>query len=104
VSGSNFVSGVQVTFGGATATVSGSTTGSISCVTPPGTPGAVDLVVTNPDGRTANLTGGFTYLAAGDAGTTNHPGGCGCQTPGSAWVWGAAVATIALRRRRSLDG
>ena len=36
----------------------------INVVTPPGTPGPVDVVVTNPDGQTSVLVGGYTYVAA----------------------------------------
>ncbi len=63
LSGTGFVSGALVRFGGSVAsdvTVASDT--SITCRTPPKvTAGAVDLVVTNPDGQTAILAGGFSY-------------------------------------------
>jgi hypothetical protein len=34
----------------------------LSCTTPPGLPGVVDVTVTNPDGQSATLIGGFNYL------------------------------------------
>ena len=64
LSGTDFVSGATVTIGGNTATgvVFGSAT-SITATTPSGTPGARDVVVTNPDNWSGTLTGGFTYYA-----------------------------------------
>ncbi len=64
ISGGGFASGATVTIGGVPATsvhVEGST--SIVAVTPNHTEGAVDIVVTNADGQSAGLLGGFTYLA-----------------------------------------
>lgn len=64
--GTDFVSGATVTIGGRAATgvlVSGSQT-EIQCTTPRGTAGARDIVVTNPDGVSATLAGGFTYFIA----------------------------------------
>ncbi len=61
ITGANFTGATAVTFGGAAAasfTVNSGTT--ISAVTPAGTAGAVDVVVTTPSG-TATETGGFTY-------------------------------------------
>lgn len=60
--GSNFVSGATVTIGGASATgVTFVDSGQIDCVTPAGTPGDVDVVVTNPDLQDGTLVDGFTY-------------------------------------------
>jgi phospholipase C len=55
ISGSGFVSGATVTFGGtpATATIASSTT--INVLTPAVAPGSVDVTVKNPDGQTATL-------------------------------------------------
>lgn len=60
ISGSGIQSGVTVDFGGAAANVVSANETSISAQVPTGT-GTVDVTVTNPDGQTAKLTGGFTY-------------------------------------------
>jgi uncharacterized protein (TIGR03382 family) len=64
LTGSSFVSGATVTFGGTAASVTSSSGTSIAVTTPAHAAGAVDVVVTNPDSQVATLTGGFTYLAA----------------------------------------
>jgi hypothetical protein len=63
ITGTNFVSGATVTFGGAAATnvvVSNST--SITALTPAGTAGTAFVTVTNPSGQSATLANGFTYV------------------------------------------
>jgi hypothetical protein len=62
IAGSDFQSGATVKFGTSTATVFAQSPTSISCVAPPGSPGAVDVSVTNPDGQIATLSGGFVYV------------------------------------------
>jgi len=65
ITGTNFVSGATVTFGGTAATgvtVAGST--SITATVPAHAAGTVDVVVANPDGQSAKLTNGYTYSAA----------------------------------------
>lgn len=66
ITGTDFQTGATVTIGGnaATSVVVVDPT-EITCTTPAGTAGAVDVVVTNPDTGTDTLVGGFTYLAAG---------------------------------------
>lgn len=63
ITGTGFVTGATVTFGGQPATsvvvVSGT---SITCVTPAHVAGAVDIVVTNPDTQLGTLAAGFTYV------------------------------------------
>jgi hypothetical protein len=60
IEGTGFdVKGVQ--FGGVDATVSNATATSISVTTPKHDPGSVDIVVTNKDGKTVTLKGGFKY-------------------------------------------
>lgn len=69
VTGTNFVSGATVQFGGAvagTATVVNS--GTLTVFTPPGSAGSVAVTVTNPGGQSATLVGGFTYTATGSGG------------------------------------
>lgn len=62
LTGTGFQTGVTVTVGGTTAdSIVRDSATQISCNTPAGLVGAADIVVTNPDGQTATLTGGFTY-------------------------------------------
>ncbi len=66
ITGTNFQTGATVRFGGTTATavrVVNSTT--ITAVTPPHAAGTVDVEVANPDGRTATMVGGLTFLPPG---------------------------------------
>jgi len=65
ITGTGFESGATVTIGGSAAPsviVVNSTT--ITCTTPSGTEGDVDVVVTNPDTESATLVAGFEYTAA----------------------------------------
>lgn len=63
ISGSNFTSPVQVSFGGVAAvSVTFNSSSSITAVAPGGTPGPVEVKVTNPDGTSATST--FNYVAA----------------------------------------
>ncbi len=64
VTGTNFAAGATVTVGGAAASgvvVVNNTT--ITALTPPHLPGPVDVVVTNPDGQHATLSGALTVIA-----------------------------------------
>ncbi len=63
LTGTGFATGDTVTFGGASATsvVIVSAT-SITCVTPAGTLGAADVVVTDLAAHTSTLAGGFVYF------------------------------------------
>ncbi|MFF3689571.1 IPT/TIG domain-containing protein [Streptomyces sp. NPDC002187] len=62
ITGTNLGSTESVTFDGTTAPFAVVNSSTLSVVTPPGTPGAVDVVVTNPAGS-ATEVGGFTYVA-----------------------------------------
>jgi len=65
ITGTGFQNSATVTVGGASATsvvVNSST--SITCVTPAGTAGAKDVVITNIDGKSVTGSGAFTYSAA----------------------------------------
>ncbi|RME04395.1 MAG: hypothetical protein D6805_03195 [Planctomycetota bacterium] len=63
IKGSNFQSGITVTFGGQNATIVSATSTQIVCTAPPNAnPGFVDIVLTNPNGRSATITNGFNYL------------------------------------------
>ena len=62
ITGSNFFATTSVTFGGvAAASVTYNNSTSLTAVTPAGTTGAADVVVTNPSAQTATLANGFTY-------------------------------------------
>jgi hypothetical protein len=64
ITGSGFMTGATVSFGGVLATnvaVSSSTT--MTAVVPAHAVGAVDVVVTNSDTQSGTLTNGFTYTA-----------------------------------------
>jgi hypothetical protein len=63
LTGTDFVSGATVTFGGTAATgVTFVSSTSMTCSTPSaGTEGAVDVQVTNPDSQAGTLANGFTY-------------------------------------------
>jgi uncharacterized protein (TIGR03382 family) len=60
----NFAPGATVTFGDVPATDVNVPSGtSLSALTPAHAAGVVDVVVTNPNGQTGRLVGGFTYVA-----------------------------------------
>jgi IPT/TIG domain len=62
ITGVNFQTGVSVTFGGLAATsVTLSNSSTIVAVTPTHSSGSVDVTVTNPDGQSAALAGGFAF-------------------------------------------
>jgi plastocyanin len=61
VNGAGFNS-ATVKFGGVATQVFNSTGTTLSTVTPPHAAGAVDVVVTNGDGQSGTLAGGFTYV------------------------------------------
>jgi hypothetical protein len=66
ITGMGFVSGASVTIGEAAATgVTLVSAISMTAVTPAGTAGAKNVVVTNPDGQSATLVSGFNYTATG---------------------------------------
>lgn len=64
ITGTNFVSGATVTFGGVAAlnvsTINGTT---ISATTPAHAAGLVDVIVTNPSAESGTLTNGFSYIS-----------------------------------------
>jgi CTP:molybdopterin cytidylyltransferase MocA len=99
ITGTNFVSGASVTFGGGAATnvvvVSGT---QITATTPAHAGGAVNVVVTNPDTQSGTLVNGFTYTS-GTAPTVSSvspnsgpaAGGTGVTITGTNFVSGATV-------------
>jgi hypothetical protein len=109
LSGSNFASGATVTFGGANATNVNVSSSTISATTPPHSSGAVDVVVTNPDGQSAAMPAGFVYRSDAASPTDEYidpatVGPKGCQTTGSLTsIFGltAALLWLTSRRRRA---
>ena len=59
--------GTTVGFGGTSATITGGTSTSISATTPGHAAGTVNVVVTNPDGKSGTFVNGFTYVAPAPA-------------------------------------
>ncbi len=89
ITGTGFLSGATVTFGGSAATgVSVASSTSITATTPSGTVGAVNVVVTNTDTQIGTLANGFTYttLAIG----AGSPVGVGVNNYACAAVNGGA--------------
>ena len=64
IRGTGFVPGATITFDAAAANVSAVTSTMIMATIPAHAAGAVDVVVTNPGGQSARLTGAFTYGAS----------------------------------------
>jgi hypothetical protein len=98
ITGTNFVSGATVTFGGvaATSVVFVSAT-QITAHTPAHAPGSVNVVVTNPDGQSGTLASGFTFVALAPTVTGISPnsgrtgGGTAVTITGTNFVAGATV-------------
>ena len=64
ITGTDFVNGLTVTFGGLLATTNSVTATQIVAVAPANaSPGAKDITITNPDSGAVTLTSGFTYLS-----------------------------------------
>ena len=97
ISGSNFVSGATVTFGGTAATVTSITATTIAVTTPAHAAGTVSVVVTNPDGQSATLTNSFSYTTPGPTIKSVSPtsgsrsGGTIVTISGTNFVSGAVV-------------
>jgi hypothetical protein len=88
ITGSNFLSGVTVNFGGVAGTglsLSGST--NINVYTPPGSPGAVDVTVINSDSLSATTSHGFTYVL---------PPPAAMLVPGSTFLSGSTLKMVWL--------
>ncbi len=95
LSGSNFLTGATLTFGGISATnlvVTASNT--ITAVTPANPAGPVNVTVTNPDGQSSTLTVVQTPL-------TNP----GFESGGSGWIWNSSgAATIVTNSVQAHSG
>lgn len=73
--GTGFTEGSNVFFDGKPASdVTYVSNTEITATTPPGSAGAVDVVVTNPNSSPAQLSDGFTYVAPTNGGGTNGGG------------------------------
>jgi galactose oxidase-like protein/IPT/TIG domain-containing protein/glyoxal oxidase-like protein len=67
ITGTNFLSGATVSFGGTAATgVTVASSTSITSTAPAHAAGTVDVVFTNPDGQSGTLPSGYAYTAAGE--------------------------------------
>jgi hypothetical protein len=98
LTGQNFASGATVTFGGATATsVMVVSATQITANTPPHAQGNVNVVVTNPNGQSATLANGFTFVALAPTVTGVSPtsgptaGGTAVTLTGQNFASGATV-------------
>ncbi len=66
IGGAGFSSGATVVIGGSLATgVNVVSSATITCLTPAGSAGSVNVTVTNPSGLAATLSNGFTYSTGG---------------------------------------
>ena len=71
LSGSNFVQGATVSFGGVAATnVVWTSASRMTAVTPAGTAGARDVTVTNPGGQSVTVRGVYTYTGSATQSTS----------------------------------
>ena len=97
ITGTDFVSGATVTFGGAAATgITFNSATSITATTPSGAAGQADVVITNPDNQTIMLASAYTYVlppTAASASPTSGPtgGGTSVTITGTDFVSGATV-------------
>jgi hypothetical protein len=98
ITGTGFLAGVAVTFGSNAATnVNVVSSTSITATTPANAAGTVDVTVTNANGQSGTLTGGYTYLnppptvssVSPNQGTTN--GGTSVGISGTGFLAGATV-------------
>jgi Domain of unknown function (DUF1929)/IPT/TIG domain len=99
ITGTNFVSGATVKFGGTSATnVAVASSTSITAKTPGQTAGAVTVVVTNSDGQNGTLNNGYTYTNPAPTVTSILPstgtvsGGTPVTITGTGFLAGAAVS------------
>lgn len=99
LTGTEFGAGTTVTVGGVAATgVVATSSTSLTAVTPAGTAGAANVVVTKADGQSATLAGGYTYtqspppaVASISPTSGTHGGGVPVTITGTGFVSGATV-------------
>jgi hypothetical protein len=100
ITGTNFVSGATVSFGGTPATgVTVVSSTSITATTPTHAQGAVDLVVTNSNGQNGTLPSGYTYNAPADFSITASPLSPSLVAPG-----GSATSSITVTGLNGFTG
>ena len=100
ITGTNFVSGATVSFGGTAATgVTVVSSTSITATAPAHAAGAVDLVVTNPNGQNGTLSNGYTYNAPADFTITATALSPAMVAPG-----GSATSNITLTGMNGFSG
>jgi hypothetical protein len=73
INGTGFYGTPTVSIGSTTASVTAATATTLTITTPAYSAGAVDVVVANPDGQIATLTGGLTYTAPAPTVTSISP-------------------------------
>ena len=74
LAGTNYVAGATVSVNGNSCTgLSVANANTLTCVTPAGTAGAVDVIITNPAQAPITSVGGFTYLAGAPTVTSISP-------------------------------
>ncbi|MEO6260139.1 MAG: IPT/TIG domain-containing protein [Thermoanaerobaculia bacterium] len=105
IAGGNFQTGATVRFGGVAATgVNVTSSSNLTAVTPSHAVGAVDVVVTNPDGQAVAVSGAFTYTTpvSGPSITSVAPnegptsGGTALTISGNGFLAGATVTVGGL--------
>jgi len=62
IDGVGFISGATLTLDGQSTTVTFVSSTQLRAVAPPHDPGLIDVVITNPNGDSSRLTGGFRYV------------------------------------------
>ncbi len=88
ISGTNFLAGASVTFGGTPASgVAVGSANTITAVSPPHAAGAVDVAVTNPDNQSGLLPAGYTYQAQG----------CTLSCSASVSNWGQVASGVSFQ-------
>lgn len=102
LTGTGFVSGCTVTVGGgaATSVVFNGTT-QVTCVTPAGTVGAQDVVLTNPDLQADTLAAGFEYTTAGGFLTPDIVNGHSFESDFQGWNDGGSQSPVGITRDAS---
>lgn len=103
LTGTGFMAGAAVTFGGVAATsVSVVSPTTITVVRPAHALGTVDVVVTNLDSQVATLVGGFTYVSVPALTFTNNPLQAGVTPVKAVHLTELRTAVNTLRTRYAL--
>lgn len=96
--GAGFVSGATLTLDGRGIVVNFVSSAQLRAVAPPHDPGPIDIVVTNPNGESSRLAGGFTYVER--AIKLSLTGDTSFETPGER---SQLTATATFADGRTLD-